>query len=217
MTETQTQAAIIQQLLELQAIQVKPDAPFTYASGIKSPIYTDLRMTISKPALRKQIATGLSELIRQFYPTATVIGGVATAGIPHAAWVAEELGLPLIYVRSKPKDHGAGKQIEGTLQAADQVVLIDDLISTGGSVLKAGKAVRQTSAQLLGVASIFSYQLPDAHQNFAAEDTQLHSLIDYHQLIDYLATQQQLTPAQLDSARTWHQDPWQWGATTTIK
>ena len=113
MTETQTQAAIIQQLLELQAIQVKPDAPFTYASGIKSPIYTDLRMTISKPALRKQIATGLSELIRQFYPTATVIGGVATAGIPHAAWVAEELGLPLIYVRSKPKDHGAGKQIEG--------------------------------------------------------------------------------------------------------
>ncbi|CAM3185010.1 orotate phosphoribosyltransferase [Pediococcus acidilactici] len=217
MTETQTQAAIIQQLLELQAIQVKPDAPFTYASGIKSPIYTDLRMTISKPALRKQIATGLSELIRQFYPTATVIGGVATAGIPHAAWVAEELELPLIYVRSKPKDHGAGKQIEGALQAADQVVLIDDLISTGGSVLKAGKAVRQTSAQLLGVASIFSYQLPDAHQNFAAEDTQLHSLIDYHQLIDYLATQQQLTPAQLDSARTWHQDPWQWGATTTIK
>lgn len=217
MTETQTQVAIIQQLLELQAIQVKPDAPFTYASGIKSPIYTDLRMTISKPALRKQIATGLSELIRQFYPTATVIGGVATAGIPHAAWVAEELELPLIYVRSKPKDHGAGKQIEGTLQAADQVVLIDDLISTGGSVLKAGKAVRQTSAQLLGVASIFSYQLPDAHQNFAAEDTQLHSLIDYHQLIDYLATQQQLTPAQLDSARTWHQDPWQWGATTTIK
>lgn len=215
--ETQTQAAIIQQLLELQAIQVKPDAPFTYASGIKSPIYTDLRMTISKPALRKQIATGLSELIRQFYPTATVIGGVATAGIPHAAWVAEELGLPLIYVRSKPKDHGAGKQIEGALQAADQVVLIDDLISTGGSVLKAGKAVRQTPAQLLGVASIFSYQLPDAHQNFAAEDTQLHSLIDYHQLIDYLATQQQLTPAQLDSARTWHQDPWQWGATTTIK
>ena len=217
MTETQTQAAIIQQLLELQAIQVKPDAPFTYASGIKSPIYTDLRMTISKPALRKQIATGLSELIRQFYPTATVIGGVATAGIPHAAWVAEELELPLIYVRSKPKDHGAGKQIEGTLQAADQVVLIDDLISTGGSVLKAGKAVRQTSAQLLGGASIFSYQLPDAHQNFAAEDTQLHSLIDYHQLIDHLATQQQLTPAQLDSARTWHQDPWQWGATTTIK
>lgn len=217
MTETQTQEAIIQQLLELQAIQVKPDAPFTYASGIKSPIYTDLRMTISKPALRKQIATGLSELIRQFYPTATVIGGVATAGIPHAAWVAEELGLPLIYVRSKPKDHGAGKQIEGALQAADQVVLIDDLISTGGSVLKAGKAVRQTPAQLLGVASIFSYQLPDAHQNFAAEDTQLHSLIDYHQLIDYLATQQQLTPAQLDSARTWHQDPWQWGATTTIK
>ncbi|KAF0363617.1 orotate phosphoribosyltransferase [Pediococcus acidilactici] len=217
MTETQTQAAIIQQLLELQAIQVKPDAPFTYASGIKSPIYTDLRMTISKPALRKQIATGLSELIRQFYPTATVIGGVATAGIPHAAWVAEELELPLIYVRSKPKDHGAGKQIEGALQAADQVVLIDDLISTGGSVLKAGKAVRQTSAQLLGVASIFSYQLPDAHQNFAAEETQLHSLIDYHQLIDYLATQQQLTPAQLDSARTWHQNPWQWGATTTIK
>ena len=217
MTETQTQAAIIQQLLELQAIQVKPDAPFTYASGIKSPIYTDLRMTISKPALRKQIATGLSELIRQFYPTATVIGGVATAGIPHAAWVAEKLELPLIYVRSKPKDHGAGKQIEGALQAADQVVLIDDLISTGGSVLKAGKAVRQTPAQLLGVASIFSYQLPDAHQNFAAEDTQLHSLIDYHQLIDYLATQQQLTPAQLDSARTWHQDPWQWGATTTIK
>ncbi|ARW20419.1 Orotate phosphoribosyltransferase [Pediococcus pentosaceus] len=145
---------IIQQLLDLKAVSISPNAPFTYASGMKSPIYTDLRMTISKPVLRSDITKGLSAEIKKAYPSATVIGGVATAGIPHAAWVAEELGLPLIYVRSKPKDHGAGKQIEGQLQADDQVVLIDDLISTGGSVLKAVEAVRKEDIQVIGVASI---------------------------------------------------------------
>lgn len=201
---------IIQQLLDLKGVSISPNAPFTYASGMKSPIYTDLRMTISKPVLRSDIAKGLSAEIKKAYPSATVIGGVATAGIPHAAWVAEELCLPLIYVRSKPKDHGAGKQIEGQLKADDQVVLIDDLISTGGSVLKAVEAVRKEKIQVIGIASIFSYVLPDSTKNFAEQDTELLSLLNYNQMVDYLQTSNALSAEEVASAKEWHQDPWNW-------
>jgi orotate phosphoribosyltransferase len=201
---------IIKQLLDLEAVSISPNAPFTYASGMKSPIYTDLRMTISNPTLRSDIAKGLSAEIKKAYPNATVIGGVATAGIPHAAWVAEELGLPLIYVRSKPKDHGAGKQIEGQLKDDDQVVLIDDLISTGGSVLKAVEAVRKENISVVGVASIFSYGLPDSTKNFAEQNTELLSLLNYNQMVDYLQTSNALSADEVASAKEWHQDPWNW-------
>ncbi|MCS8572718.1 orotate phosphoribosyltransferase [Pediococcus pentosaceus] len=210
MMDDELRSKIIQQLLDLKAVSISPNVPFTYASGMKSPIYTDLRMTISNPVLRSDIAKGLSAEIKRAYPNATVIGGVATAGIPHAAWVAEELGLPLIYVRSKPKDHGAGKQIEGQLQADDQVVLIDDLISTGGSVLKAVEAVRKEDIQVIGVASIFSYGLPDSTKNFAEQDTELLSLLDYNQMVDYLQASDALSAEEVASAKEWHQDPWNW-------
>jgi orotate phosphoribosyltransferase len=203
-------STIIKQLLELEAVSISPNQPFTYASGMKSPIYTDLRMTISMPALRDNIVKGLSAEIKAAYPNATVIGGVATAGIPHAAWVAEELGLPLIYVRSKPKDHGAGKQIEGQLKVDDQVVLIDDLISTGGSVLKAVEAVRKANIDVIGVASIFSYGLPDATKNFADQNTKLLSLLNYNQMVDYLQSSKALDADEVQSAKDWHQDPWNW-------
>ena len=156
---------IITELLAIKAVKVSPSKPFQYASGMISPVYTDLRMTISYPELRQHIATGLTALIKRQYPNATVIAGVATAGIPHAAWVAEALSLPLIYVRSHPKDHGTGKQIEGALSSKDHVVLIDDLISTGGSVLGAAKAVSAAGAHVDGVVSVFSYDLPDATTN----------------------------------------------------
>ena len=133
---------IAKDLLKIKAVKLSPDKPFTWASGIKSPIYCDNRLTISYPEIRKQIVQGLAAQIKTEFPDVEVIGGVATAGIPHAAWVAEELGLPLIYVRSKPKDHGRGKQIEGVLPAHAKTVLIDDLLSTGGSVLKAVQAAQ---------------------------------------------------------------------------
>lgn len=201
---------IIQALVAEHIVSLSLDHPFRYASGILAPIYTDFRLTISYPELRDRIASGLADLIRQHYPDATVIGGVATAGIPHAAWVAEKLGLPLIYVRSKPKDHGANKQIEGRLTETDHVVLIDDLISTGGSVLQAVAAVREAGYRVAGVAAIYTYQFPDADQNFAAAKTPLVPLLTYTDVIHQAYAAGQLTPAQHDYLATWHRDPWAW-------
>ena len=126
---------IAKDLLKIQAVKLSPNEPFTWASGIKSPIYCDNRLTISYPKIRTAIAKGIAELISERYPKVEVIAGTATAGIPHAAWIAAELDLPLVYVRSKPKDHGRGKQIEGVLHPGAKTVVIDDLLSTGGSVL----------------------------------------------------------------------------------
>lgn len=133
---------IAKDLLKIQAVKLSPNEPFTWASGIKSPIYCDNRLTISYPKIRTAIAKGIAELISEKYPKVEVIAGTATAGIPHAAWIAAELDLPLVYVRSKPKDHGRGKQIEGVLHPGAKTVVIDDLLSTGGSVLKAVKAAQ---------------------------------------------------------------------------
>lgn len=136
---------------------------------------------------------------------------MATAGIPHAAWVAAELELPMIYVRSKPKDHGAGKQIEGELTAGQKVVLIDDLISTGGSVLGAVEATRREGGEVLGVVSIFSYELPAADENFAAAKTPFASLTTYSALIDAAIASGQVDDADLETLQAWRQDPKAWG------
>ena len=139
---------IAKDLLKIQAVKLSPNEPFTWASGIKSPIYCDNRLTISYPKIRTAIAKGIAELISERYPKVEVIAGTATAGIPHAAWIAAELDLPLVYVRSKPKDHGRGKQIEGVLHPGAKTVVIDDLLSTGGSVLKAVKAAQNEGADV---------------------------------------------------------------------
>ena len=159
---------VAKDLLSIKAVTLSPEEPFTWASGIKSPIYCDNRLTISYPEVRKRIAKGIADIIREKYPETEVIAGTATAGIPHAAWIAEELNLPMIYVRSKPKDHGRGKQIEGVLAEGQKVVLIDDLLSTGGSVLKAVDAAKNEGADVLGVCGIFSYQLSKLDDNFKA-------------------------------------------------
>ena len=204
---------IASDLLDINAVTLRTNPPFTWASGIKSPIYTDNRLTIAYPRLREQIAAGLSQLIAKKYPEATVIGGVATAGIPHATLVAANLNLPLIYVRSKPKDHGQGKQTEGRLAVTDKAVLIDDLISTGGSVLNAAKAVQAEGSTVLGVCGIFSYQLPDAVRNFKAAGLNLDTLTDYDHLIDAAVAHGHLPAEELDSVKQWRQDPWQWQGT----
>lgn len=199
-------------LLKIKAVTLRPDYPFTWASGIKAPIYTDNRLTISYPDVRRHIYQGMSDLIRRFYGEATVIAGTATAGIPHAAWVAEELGLPMIYVRSKPKDHGQGRQIEGVLAPGAKVVVIDDLLSTGGSVLNAVKAVQQEGAEVLGVVADFSYQLPVLDENFAAANLTYHTVTNYSALIEVAEENNLVTVDQKESLHAWRKDPANWQA-----
>lgn len=204
---------IASDLLKIKAVSFSTNPPYTWASGIKSPIYTDNRLTITYPRIREQIATGLANIIADTFPEATVIGGVATAGIPHATLVSQSLNLPLIYVRSQPKDHGKGRQIEGQLKAGDKVVLIDDLISTGGSVLKAVEAVRAEGIEVLGVAAIFSYQLPDAVENFRTANVPLTTLTDYDHLLQQAGQQNYLDDDDVDLVKNWRQDPWHWSTT----
>ncbi|USS87165.1 orotate phosphoribosyltransferase [Fructilactobacillus cliffordii] len=201
---------ILDQLVENDIVQLHSDQTFQFASGIHSPIYTDLRLTVSYPDLRSNIADALAQLIKAQYPDVTVIGGVATAGIPHAALVADRLNLPMVYVRSKPKDHGTGKQIEGKISQQDQVVLIDDLISTGGSVIKAAQAVQREGYKVVGVVSIFSYGFPDASQNFKDVQISFTPLLTYAQLIQQLLDTDAITQDQYSKFNQWHQDPWNW-------
>lgn len=205
-------AQVANDLLNIGAVKFSPETPFTWASGIKSPIYTDNRMTIGFPEVRQNIYRGLAELITTHYSEVDIIGGVATAGIPHAAWVAETLNKPMIYVRSKPKDHGAGRQTEGAEVASQKVVLIDDLISTGGSVLGAVEAVRKAGAEVLGVVSIFSYELPAGAANFEQANLTFKSLTTYSQLMDAAITRGELNASQLATLKDWQQSPADWQA-----
>ncbi|GAB5052447.1 orotate phosphoribosyltransferase [Pediococcus ethanolidurans] len=191
-------------LLEIKAVALRPNEPFTWASGLKSPIYCDNRLTISYPQVRQLICKGLVEVIKTNYPDAEVIAGTATAGIPHAAWVAEALNLPLIYVRSKPKDHGQGKQIEGVLKAGQKVVVIDDLISTGKSVLGAVQAVQKDNAKVVGVAGIFSYQLAAADVNFKQAQIPLQTVTNYSTLIKVAKAENKISDAELAILKDWH-------------
>lgn len=201
---------IAKDLLKIKAVKLSPDKPFTWASGIKSPIYCDNRLTISYPEIRKQIAQGLAAQIKVEFPDVEVIGGVATAGIPHAAWVADELGLPLIYVRSKPKDHGRGKQIEGVLPAHAKTVLIDDLLSTGGSVLRAVKAAQNEGADVIGVGAIFSYQLPAVSVNFEQAGLSFTTLTNYSELLEAATEENYIAVDQLETLKKWRKAPEKW-------
>lgn len=201
---------IAKDLLSIKAVELSPSKPFTWASGIKSPIYCDNRLTISYPEIRKHIAEGISEQIKENYPEVQVIAGTATAGIPHAAWVSELLNLPMIYVRSKPKDHGQGKQIEGILHQNDKVVVIDDLMSTGGSVLKVVDVVQQSGADVLGVAGIFSYQLSQLASNFKKADILYTTITNYSELIDVALEQNYIDNNQREILAQWRQDPEHW-------
>ena len=152
---------IASDLLDIQAVYLKPNDPFTWASGIKSPIYTDNRVTLSYPETRTLIENGFVDKIKEEFPEVEVIAGTATAGIPHGAIIADKMNLPFAYIRSKPKDHGAGNQIEGRV-TKDKNVVVEDLISTGGSVLEAVAAAEREGADVIGVVAIFTYELPKA-------------------------------------------------------
>ncbi|MEK3901695.1 MULTISPECIES: orotate phosphoribosyltransferase [unclassified Paenibacillus] len=194
-------------LLEIGAVALRPQEPFTWTSGIKSPIYCDNRLTMAFPAVRNYIAEAFAELIRTSYPDAEVIAGTATAGIPHAAWVADKLGLPMAYIRDKAKGHGKQNQIEGLITPGQKVVVIEDLISTGGSSIKAAQAVQEAGGLPLAVLAIFSYELDRAVQAFAAAELPLQSLSNYSTLINVALAQGKIAESDVALLQSWRQDP----------
>ncbi|MEK5239059.1 orotate phosphoribosyltransferase [Paenibacillus sp. FSL L8-0470] len=198
-------------LLEIGAVALRPQEPFTWTSGIKSPIYCDNRLTLSFPAVRGYIANGFAELIRASYPDAEVIAGTATAGIPHAAWVADKLDLPMAYIRDKAKGHGKQNQIEGIISPGQKVIVIEDLISTGGSSIKAAQAVQEAGGEVLAVLAIFSYELDRATEAFAAAGVPLQSLSNYSTLIDVALSQGTIADSDVALLQSWRKDPASFG------
>lgn len=201
---------VAQNLLAIKAVFLSPNEPFTWASGIKSPIYCDNRLTMSFPKVRRLIAKGLAEKIKKQFPEVEVIAGTATTGIPHAAWVAEILDLPMVYIRSKAKDHGKGNQIEGQITPGQKMVVIEDLISTGGSVLEACQAAKREGADVLGVAAIFTYELPKGATNFNTAQLPLVTLTNYTTLIQTALEEGYISEADLALLTAWKHDPENW-------
>ncbi|WP_172249825.1 orotate phosphoribosyltransferase [Saccharibacillus deserti] len=206
-THQATEARIAADLLNIGAVALSPDEPFTWTSGIKSPIYCDNRLTMAYPEVRERIADAFAELIRTGYPDAEVIAGTATAGIPHAAWVAQKLNLPMAYIRDKAKGHGKQNQIEGLIKAGQKVVVIEDLISTGGSSLKAALAVREAGADPLAVLAIFSYQLDRAVAAFAEAKVPLATLSNYTALMQTALELGTIRQSQVELLKSWREDP----------
>lgn len=191
-------------LLQTGAVQLSPNEPFTWASGIQSPIYCDNRLTMSEPIIRKEIAEGLTHLIRRNFPDVEVIAGTATAGIPHAAWVSDLLELPMVYVRSKPKEHGRGNQIEGRISQGDHVVVVEDLISKGGSSIDAANALREAGCHVLGIVSIFTYGLNSAAAAFEEADLTYYSLSNFSALMEAAKENRSLTDQEIKELTEWH-------------
>jgi orotate phosphoribosyltransferase len=210
-TLTELPQTIAKSLLAIEAVALRPNDPFTWTSGIKSPIYCDNRLTMSYPEIRDLIAEGFATLIRELYPDTEVIAGTSTAGIPHAAWVAQKLNLPMAYIRDKAKGHGKQNQIEGRIVPGQKVVVIEDLISTGGSSLKAALAVREAGAEVQSVLAIFTYQFESAVQAFAAENVPLQTLSNYSALIQAAVEVGKVDETDVDALQAWRNDPQSFG------
>ncbi|SDW86113.1 orotate phosphoribosyltransferase [Paenibacillus sp. CF384] len=198
-------------LLQINAVALRPNEPFTWTSGMKSPIYCDNRLTMSYPEIRDLIAEGFATVIREQFPDCEAVAGIATGGIPHAAWVAQKLNLPMLYVRDKAKGHGKTNQIEGAFKPGQKVVLIEDLISTGGSSLKAAVAVREAGCEVQGVVAIFTYQFPNAIAAFAEEGIPLATLSNYSALIEVAAEQGIVQQSDIAVLQSWRENPQAFG------
>jgi len=198
-------------LLQIKAIKLQPSNPFTWASGWKSPIYCDNRKTLSYPEVRSFIRDSFAGIIRDIYPEAGLIAGVATGAIAHGALAADKLGLPFIYVRSEPKSHGLGNQIEGYYEKGQKVVVIEDLISTGGSSLNAVRALREAGCEVLGMVAIFTYGFTKATDGFAAEKCELHALSNYNSLIEKAVESGYIGQQEVETLKQWRVDPSVWG------
>jgi orotate phosphoribosyltransferase len=202
---------VAKKLLEIHAIKLKVETPFTWASGWKSPIYCDNRLSLSFPEVRSYIKRKLVEVIEHHFNDVEVIAGVATAGIPQGALVADMINIPFIYVRSKPKGHGMENMIEGKIMPGKKVVVIEDLVSTGGSSLKAVEALRKAGFTVLGMVSIFTYGFPVAEENFRKAKVKLITLSDYNELIDEALKLNYVTKNQISSLKKWREQPEVWG------
>ncbi len=203
----ETAKQVAQGLLQIKAIKLSPASPFTWASGWKSPIYCDNRKTLAYPAVRRQIAEAFACLVQAKYPGVEVIAGVATGAIAHGLLVAEQLGLPFVYVRAKAKEHGLGNMIEGELPPNKRVVVVEDLISTGGSSLSALQALRAAQADVLGMVAIFTYGFETAQRNFAEAQCELTTLSDYSTLIEEAVASGYVQPGDVEVLKKWREAP----------
>jgi orotate phosphoribosyltransferase len=208
--QEETAGKIAAMLLQVQAIKLDTDKPFSWSSGWKAPIYCDNRLSLSYPEIRDTIKKALAQAIRENFFTAESIAGVATAGIAPGVLVADILNIPFLYVRPKPKGHGMENLIEGKIVNGQKVVVIEDLVSTGGSSLKATQALREAGLEVLGMVSIFNYGFDIATRNFYDANTSLISLCDYPNLLRFALEQQYITEKQMISLKAWRVDPAGW-------
>ena len=201
---------VAEKLLKVKAIKVQPSNPFTWASGWKSPISCDNRKTLSYPDVRTLIKIEIARIIRETYDDVDVVAGVATGAIAQGAMVADELGLPFVYVRSAPKDHGLENLIEGDIKPGQKVVVVEDLISTGGSSLKAVEALRKDGCEVVGMVAIFTYGFPLAEQKFKEAGVQLTTLSNYEAVLSHLVDTDYITESDRATLQEWRKDPANW-------
>lgn len=209
-TDASRARAIAEALLDVGAVKLRPTDPFTWSSGLAAPIYCDNRLTIAHPSVRRRIRDGFVSVLDDASLLPSTIAGTATAGIPHAAWLAEAVDQPMAYVRSSAKEHGTGARIEGRVAAGDEVVVLEDLISTGGSALDAVDALREVGATVTAVLAIFSYELDTADAAFREADVARHVLTNFSTLIDVAHEQDRLSDAEREALKTWRSDPTAW-------
>ena len=200
--------AVCDYLLDIGAVSLSPNAPFTWASGIKSPIYCDNRLILSYPEARKVIEEALADLVKQQFPEAQAVLGTATAGIPHASYISWILDLPSGFIRSKAKDHGKNKRIEGAFKEGEKVVVVEDLFSTGGSSIDAAKACEAEGLDVVGIISIFSYELKAAEENFEASGYKHASLATFPELAEVAVARGDLSEEEKDRLNQWRKDPY---------
>lgn len=207
MSKVMREKDVAKGLLSIKAVFFRPDEPFTWASGIKSPVYCDNRLTLTAPKVRTLIENSIADVIREEYPEADVIMGTATAGIAHAAIAAHILGLPMGYVRSGAKDHGRGNQIEGQLNKGDKVVIVEDLISTGGSVIDAATALRNAGAEVLGIVSIFTYGMQKGLDRLAQENLKNISLTNFDVISEVSVDESYIRPEDRERLIAFRNNP----------
>lgn len=209
--ETSIDKKLAKALMDIKAVLLRPQEPFTWASGWHSPIYCDNRRILSHPELRAQVAQWLADKAMELYPEAEVVAGVATGAIAHGVLAADRMQKPFVYVRPKPKDHGTGSQIEGELAPGKKVVVIEDLISTGMSSLAAVKALRDAGAQVLGMVAIFTYEFDLAAQRFEEDKVRLDTLSNYSALVDVASETGYISSAAKTLLHEWRENPSEWG------
>ena len=205
--EKQLAKEVAKNLLKIKAVFLKPNDPFTWASGIKSPIYSDNRLTLSYPETRKVVEQGLAEIIKKYYPTCEVIMGTSTAGIAHAAYVSDILNMPMGYVRGGAKDHGRGNQIEGVVPVGKNVVVIEDLISTAGSSIEVVNILREAGCNVLGIASIFTYGLAKGIDRLEKANVINHSLSNFETLVKVAAEENYISEADINKVLKFQKNP----------